>query len=82
MAARSKTMNLALPPSLVVFLEPIAVRGLFSAITADCHAAPFSRPPPGMVGEHQRATMSLACFHIREILLAHELRQRFADRQQ
>src|SRR5262245_49117229 len=80
--ARSKTMSLALPRSLVAFLEPIAVRGLFSAITADRHAAPFSRPPPGMVGEHQRAAMSLACFHPGEIFLTHELRQCFADRQQ
>ncbi len=49
--------------------EPIAVRGLFGAIAADRHAAPSSCPPPGTVGEHQRATMSLARFHVGEIFL-------------
>lgn len=63
-------------------LEPVAVGGLFGAIAADCHAAPFSCPAPGMVGEHQRAAMSLACFHAGEIFFTHELRQCFANRQQ
>jgi len=67
--------------SVLVF-EPITVRGLLGAIAADRHAAPSSCPPAAMVGEHQRAAMSLACFHIGEILLAHEPRQCFADWQQ
>ena len=62
--------------------EPIAVRGLFGAIAADRHAAPSSCPPPGAVGEHQRATMSLARFHVGEIFFTHELCQRLAYRQQ
>jgi hypothetical protein len=73
---------LRLVGSSVLALEPVAVRGLFGAIAADRHAAPSSRPPPGTVGEHQRAAMSLARFHIREIFFTRELRQRFADRQQ
>jgi hypothetical protein len=35
-----------------------------------------------MVREQQRATLALTRFHIGEIFLANELRQRFADRQQ
>ena len=66
----------------VLVLEPFAVRDLLGAIAADRHAAPSSRAPACMVGEHQRAAMPLTRFHIGEILLTHELRQRFADRQQ
>jgi hypothetical protein len=66
----------------VLFLEPAAVRGLFGAIAADCHAAPSSCPPPGVVSEYQGADRSLARFHIGEIFLTHDLRHRFADGQQ
>src|SRR5215813_8401032 len=66
----------------VLLLEPAAVRGLLGAIAADRHAAPPSRASPRVVGEHQRAPVSLARLHVREIFLAHEPRQRFADRQQ
>jgi len=62
-------------------LESFAVRGLFGAIAADRHAAPSSRPSPRSVGEHQRAAMSHARFHVGEIFFTHEPRQRFADRQ-
>jgi len=62
-------------------LESFPVRGLFGAIAADRHAAPSSRPSPRSVGEHQRAAVSPARFHIGEIFFTHEPRQRFADRQ-
>ena len=58
------------------------MRHLFGPVTADRHAAPFSRAPPAMVDEHQRAVLSLAGFNRREVFLAGELRQGFADRQQ
>ena len=58
------------------------MRRLFGTIAADRHAAPSSRPSPGMIGKHQRAGMPLARFHGGEVYLAHELRQCFADRQQ
>ena len=58
------------------------MRELFGAIAADRHAAPSSRPPARVVGEHQRAAMSLARLHIGEIFLAHEFRQCFGDRRQ
>ena len=45
------------------------MRGLFGAIAADRHAAPSSRAPARMVGEHQRAAMSFASFHVGEDLL-------------
>ena len=63
-------------------LETVAVRGLLGAIAADRHAAPPSPAPSRVVDEHQRAAMSFARPHVSEILLAHELRQRLADRQQ
>jgi len=66
----------------VAVLQSDAVRGLFGPIAADRHAAPPSRPPPPMVGKYQRAGVSLARFDVGEIFLAHELGQRFADRQQ
>jgi hypothetical protein len=67
--------------SLLV-LEPVAVRGLFSAIAADRHAAPSSRLHPRMVGKHQGAPMSLTSFHAGEIFFTYELRQCFANWQQ
>jgi len=63
-------------------LESVSVRGLLSAIAADRHTAPSSRPPPRAVGEHQCAAMSLARFDVGEVFLTHELRERFAYRQQ
>src|SRR5580692_4597980 len=63
-------------------LEPQAVSSLFGAIAADRHAAPPSRPSSRMVGEDQRAAMSLAGFDVGKVFFAHKPRQRFADRQQ
>ena len=77
---------LAPPPEFVslslLVLEPVAVRGLFGAIAANCHAAPSSHLTPRMIGEHQRAVMSFASFHAGEIFFTHKLRQHFGDRQQ
>jgi len=66
----------------VLVLEPVAVRGLLGAIAADRHAAPSPRPPPGTVGEHQRAAMSLARFDVGEVFFTHKPCQDLADRQQ
>src|SRR5215813_8618908 len=65
-----------------LLLEPVAVRSLLGAIAADLHAAPPSPPPSRMVGEHQRAAMSLTGFDVGEVFFTHKLRQRLADRQQ
>ena len=58
------------------------MRRLFGAVAADRHAAPFSRPAPGVIDEHQRAAVSLAGFDASEVFLTYERRQSFADRQQ
>jgi hypothetical protein len=58
------------------------MRGLFGAVATNRHAAPSSRSSPRAVREDQRAVMSLARLRVGEIFFAHELRQRFADRQQ
>src|SRR5580693_4704514 len=65
----------------VFVIKPFAVCELFGAIAADRHAAPSSGPPTCMVGEHQRAAMSLARLHIGEIFFTHELSQCLGDRQ-
>src|ERR1700739_1924826 len=85
----SKTINgraAMFPDSCLLFVgwsalvpESVAMRGLLGTIAADRHAAPSSCLHPGMVGEHQRAAVSLARLHAGEIFLAHEFCQRFAD---
>ena len=62
--------------------EPIAMRGLFSAIAAYRHAAPPSPLPAGTVGEDQSAAVSLTRPDVGEVLVANAPRQRLANRQQ
>src|SRR5882757_7526460 len=69
------TLGLEFLSLSVLALEPVAMRGLFGAVATNRHTAPSSRPPPCAVGEHQRAAMSLARFHVGEVFFTHELRQ-------
>src|SRR5262249_56579765 len=69
-------------PSLTIRFEPMSMRGLFRAVSADRHGAPPPLMASRVVGEQQRATDSFAGFHVREILSAHELRKRLCDRKQ
>jgi hypothetical protein len=55
---------------------------LFRAVAADRHAAPPAGAAARVIGKCQSAGRALARFYIREVFLAHELRQRFSDRQQ
>ena len=55
---------------------------LLGAIAAHRHAAPPSQAPPCVVGEDQRATVSLARSDTGEVLVAHASRQRLGDRRQ
>lgn len=88
-ASRDITANFSQPAgaaSIAAFAvrlpEPLPMCGNFRAIAANRHAA----PPPGMsacvIDKQQCATRTFARFHLREILVAHELRQCLRNRHQ
>jgi hypothetical protein len=56
------------------------VSSLFGTVSADGHAAPPSRFPPGSIDEEQSANMPLTGLHVREVRRAHELGQGLAYR--
>ena len=70
------------PAASLLHLQSLSMRRLFDAVAADRHAAPSARMASGVIGKHQRTGRTLTCLHIREVFLANEFRQRFADRQQ
>jgi len=55
---------------------------LLRSVLAYCHTVPLSRMAPCLIGEGERANQALAGLRIRELLRAHEPRQRRADREE
>jgi hypothetical protein len=60
----------------------MSMSGLLCPVAADGHAAPPARTTARAVNEDQRAGRTFTRFHVCEILLAHESRQGFPDRQE
>src|SRR5215470_12131906 len=69
-------------PPLPTRSDPMSMRRLFHAVSAQRHAAPAPRVTSGVVGEEQRAADAFAAFHVREILVAGELGERLRDGKQ
>jgi hypothetical protein len=63
-------------------LQPMPMRRLFRAISANRHAAPAPRVTARMVGKEKRAGRPFAGFHMRKIFGADKARERLADRLQ